>query len=364
MKDLFEPTNVGAISVKNRIFMAPLTRSRAVNENDNPSNMAATYYRQRASAGLIVTEATQISPLGKGYLKTPGIYTDEHVKLWKEITDGVHAEGGKMVLQLWHVGRISHTSLLPDNRAPYAPSAIQADAETFTSSGKQQTSKPQAMTQEDIDNTIKDYRHAAQCAKDAGFDGVEVHAANGYLLNQFLCDKTNKRNDNYGGSVHNRAQLLFEVLDAVEQIWSNDRIGIRLSPTGKTNDVDDSDPMKIFGYVIDEINKHNLAYLHIVERFPGANATNEDIHILQTLIDKWDGFYIANGGYDLMSAEDATHSERADAIAFGRPFIANPDLAERLQLGAELNEPDQDTFYQGGAKGYIDYPKIDSKKAA
>lgn len=268
MKDLFKPTSVGAIHVKNRIFMAPLTRSRAVNENDNPNDMAATYYRQRASAGLIVSEATQISPLGKGYLRTPGIYTDEHVKLWKEITDGVHAEGGKMVLQLWHVGRISHTSLLPDNRAPYAPSAIQADVETFTSNGKQRTSKPQAMTQEDIDQTIKDFHHAAQCAKDAGFDGVEVHAANGYLLNQFLCDKTNKRDDKYGGSVQNRARLLFEVLDAVKQAWSSDRIGIRLSPTGQTNDIDDSDPMKIFGYVIDEINKQNLAYLHIVERFP------------------------------------------------------------------------------------------------
>lgn len=364
MSKLFESGNVGYTEFTNRVFMAPLTRNRAVDETDVPGELAKIYYAQRASAGLIISEATQISPEGKGYFKTPGIYNKIQIDAWKEITDAIHEEGGKIYLQLWHVGRISHTSIQPNNEIPLAPSAIQADAKTFNSDGEMQVSKPREMTITDIKKTISDFKQAAQNAKDAGFDGVEVHAANGYLIDQFIQDKTNKRTDEYGGEKENRAKLLFEVLEAVLEVWSASEVGIRLSPTGSFNDIKDSQPQETFGFVIDKLNEYDLAYLHMVERFPGIDADNTDLDILRDLRGQWEGFYIANGDYDLMRAKDAVESGHADAVAFGRPFVANPDLPKRLELGTELNEPNTDTFYGGGELGYTDYPFLEEFIAA
>ncbi len=358
MAKLFEPGTVGAVSVKNRIFMAPLTRNRA-RPDGVPGDLAPLYYSQRASAGLIVSEATQISPFGKGYLNTPGIYTRDHVQGWRKVTDAVHAKGGRIFLQLWHVGRISHTSLLPGGASPVAPSAVRANTQTFTEQGFVDVSPPRALTKEEIAETIKDYRHAARCARVAGFDGVEVHAANGYLINQFLVDRTNLRKDEYGGSAENRTRFLTEAVEAVVEVWGADRVGVRLSPTGKFNDMGDSDPLETFGAAVDKLNAYGLAYLHMVEQFPGADVSEEDQGIIKELVGWWKGFYIANGDYDYTRARDVLAANKADAVAFGRPFLANPDLPERFRAGAGLNEPDQNTFYGGGAEGYTDYPFLE-----
>lgn len=358
---LFEPCSMGNLQLKNRVFMAPLTRNRADDDTDVPGELAIEYYQQRASAGLIVTEATQISPEGKGYIATPGIYNEEQVERWRQVTDAVHKRNGKIVVQLWHVGRISHVSLQPDQQQPLAPSAVRADTQTFTHNGFEDVSEPRAMTSEDIKKTIDDYRNAARLAKQAGFDGIEVHGANGYLINQFICDKTNQRSDEYGGDIENRARFLFEVLDAVLEEWDAGNVGLRLSPTGKFNDVDDSDPSNTFHYIIEKLNQYQLAYLHIVEQFPGVPVDNADYKLLIDLLGRWDGFYIANGDYDLLTASAAVDSGRADAITFGRLFISNPDLPERLEKGVSLNEPDQDTFYGGGAEGYTDYPFLSDR---
>lgn len=356
MTDLFSAGSTGTIELRNRIFMAPLTRSRAHDDTDIPSDMAITYYAQRASSGLIVSEATQINPQGKGYIQTPGIYTAEQVSKWREITDAVHAKGGKIVLQLWHVGRISHTHFQPDGQAPLAPSAIQPDVEVFFDGQKQPASTPKAMRVEEIENTVEDYRQAAKNAREAGFDGVEIHAANGYLIDQFLRDKTNQREDEYGGSVQNRMRFLSQVTEAVLSQWDASQVGIRLSPIGNQNDIDDSDPLGTFTYIIERLNQYGLAYLHMVERFPGLPTNNKDLKIQAALRQAWQGFYIANGDYDYLTAQNAVESEYADAVAFGRTYIANPDLAERFEVGASLNEPDPDTFYGGGEEGYTDYP--------
>ncbi|WP_218355353.1 alkene reductase [Alteromonas lipotrueiana] len=361
MTDLFSAGNTGNIELRNRIFMAPLTRSRAHDETDVPSDMAVTYYEQRASSGLIISEATQINKQGKGYIKTPGIYSKDQVDKWREITDAVHAKGGKIVLQLWHVGRISHTHFQPDGDAPLAPSAIKPDVDVFFDDKKQPASEPRAMTTEDIAQTVEDYGKAAKNAYDAGFDGIEIHSANGYLLDQFLRDSTNKRDDEYGGSLENRMRILNEVVDAVLETWDSSRVGVRLSPTGNFNDIGDSDPLKTFTYIIDSLNRYNLAYLHMVERFPGMPTDNKDLKIQETLRDVWNGFYIANGDYDYLTAKTAVESGYADAITFGRLYIANPDLVERFEVGATFNEPDQDTFYGGDKEGYIDYPFMDDK---
>lgn len=363
MPSLYEPTKVGSIEVKNRVFLAPLTRNRA-KDDLSPSDMAAEYYAQRASGGLLITEASQISPEGMGYINTPGIYSDAQVEGWKEVIDAVHAKDGKIVIQLWHVGRISHTSILPEGTVPLAPSAIRANSQTVTAQGRTDVSEPRAMTIEDIKRTVEDYRKAAENAKSAGFDGVEIHAANGYLIDQFLTDGSNQRTDEYGGPVQNRFRFLNEVLDAVMSVLPANKIGIRLSPTGKFNDITESDRLGTFSYVVEQINKRGLAYMHFVETFPGMPNTPEEQNIIDSLIDKWDGFYIANGGYGKENAEQAISSGRVDAVAFGRPFLANPDLPKRLELSAALNEPDQDTFYGGGAEGYTDYPFLSQCKAA
>ncbi|MCF7700052.1 alkene reductase [Loktanella sp. M215] len=359
---LFHPIHMGAIKIRNRVLMAPLTRNRA--EHDGvPGELATTYYRQRAGAGVIITEATQISPMGKGYLDTPGIHTEQQAHQWKKITDAVHAEGGTIVIQLWHVGRISHVSLLPEGRNPVSATDKRADQQTFTANGFEDCSKPEALTIQGIKATVEDYREAARLAKMAGFDGIEVHAANGYLIDQFLQDGVNDRTDGYGGSIENRMKFLEEVLNAVADHWSPSETGVRLSPLGQANDMSDSDPETHFAEVYKMLSGYQLAYLHVVESFPGSDD-DKGRDLLARLRKIYDGFYIANGGYDADMAREAIESGYAEAVAFGRPFIANPDLPHRMKLNAEMNEPDQDTFYGGGAEGYIDYPTLEEVKAA
>ncbi len=359
---LFNAAEMGAIHLRNRVIMAPLTRNRA--EHDGvPGELATTYYRQRSGAGVIITEATQISPMGKGYLDTPGIHTEQQAHQWKKIVDAVHAEGGKIVIQLWHVGRISHVSLLPDGQVPVSATDKRADQKTFTANGFEDCSQPEALTVEGIKSTIEDYREAARLAKMAGFDGIEVHAANGYLIDQFLQDGVNDRTDAYGGSIEKRMKFLRDVLAAVADYWAPTETGVRLSPLGQANDMSDSDPEGHFAEVYKMLSGYNLSYLHVVEAFPGSD--NDDGRALLTRLRKlYSGFYMANGGYDAKMARDAITSGHADAISFGRPFIANPDLPKRIKLDAELNDPDQETFYGGGAEGYIDYPAMDDAEAA
>lgn len=353
---LFQPAHLGAIAIPHRVLMAPLTRNRAHGDG-TPREMAVEYYRQRAGAGLIVTEATQISAMGKGYVDTPGIHADGHVAGWRAITDAVHAAGGRIALQLWHVGRISHVSLLPGGAAPVAPSTIRAEAKTFGPDGFVDTSTPRALETDEIPALIEDYRTAARRAMEAGFDGVEVHAANGYLLDQFLHAHSNARADAYGGSPENRARLPLEVVRAVAAEIGAGRVGVRLSPTGRFNDMT-ADEQPTFETLIDALDGVGLAYLHMVEKFPGADVSEADVAQLDALRPRWSGAYVANGDFDADLAADWIARRKATAVAFGRPFIANPDLPRRYRLGAPLNDPDDATFYGGGAEGYIDYPAL------
>jgi len=357
---LFSPTAIGAINVPNRVAMAPLTRSRADMEGVH-SELAVEYYRQRAGAGLIISEATNISREGRGYAFTPGIYTEAQVASWRRITAAVHAAGGKIVCQLWHVGRMSHVSLQANGGAPVAPSAIQAGEQIFLESqGFDRPSMPRALETAEIARIVADYRHAAQCAKDAGFDGVEVHAANCYLLDQFIRDSTNLRTDQYGGSVENRTRLPIGVITAVSEVWGADRVGVRLSPiTRAVGDTPlDSNPEGTYFYMAEQLGKLGLAYLHCVEgQTRGDNAAaNFDFKRLHAA---FGGKYIANNSYDRQMAIEAADSGHADMVAFGRPFISNPDLVERLRRNAPLAEADHSTFYGGGAGGYTDYPVLD-----
>lgn len=361
---LFSPTEIGAINVANRIAMAPLTRSRAGTDGVH-TPLAIQYYAQRASAGLIVTEATNISRQGRGYAFTPGIYTDAQVAAWKRVTDAVHQAGGKIVCQLWHVGRISHVDLQENGAAPVAPSAIRAGELIFLESRTQaQPSMPRALETDEIPGLVEDYKHAARCAKEAGFDGVEVHSANCYLLEQFLRDSTNHRTDQYGGSVENRARFPIEVITAVSEIWGADRVGVRLSPlTRSAGDTPlDSDPQGTYGYYAQQLGKLGLAYVHCIEgQTRGDNAAGAfDFKALHAA---FGGKYIANNSYDRQLAINAIASGHADMVAFGRPFIGNPDLVERLRRHAPLTEPNHATFYGGGAEGYTDYSTLEDKAA-
>ncbi|NIJ70068.1 alkene reductase [Xanthomonas sp. 60] len=352
---LFTPTRVGDIDVSNRIAMAPLTRNRA--EGDRvPSPLAVTYYGQRASAGLIIAEATQVSPLGQGYLDTPGIYSDAQVAAWKRVTDEVHARGGRIVLQLWHVGRISHVSLLPEGEVPVAPSALRAQAKTFIQGGFADVSEPRALTLDEIPGVVEQFRTAASNAIRAGFDGVEVHAANGYLIDQFLRDDSNTRQDAYGGSIENRTRLLFEVVAAVAGAIGAGRTGVRLSPVTPANDAHDSNPQPLFERAVERLATiDGLAFVHVIEGATGGDRDNLAFDY-DALRSRFRGTWIVNNGYDKDSAVAAIESGRADLVAFGRPFIANPDLVERLRRDLPLAQIDADTLYGGGAKGYIDYP--------
>lgn len=356
--DLFKPVRLGSLSLANRIIMAPLTRSRA-GAGDVQGVMNAQYYNQRASAGLIISEATQISQQGKGYAFTPGIYTEEQIAGWKLSTDAVHANNGLIFAQLWHVGRISHPDLQKDHQLPVAPSAIKPMGKAFTATGFKDFVCPRALSLDEIPGIVAQYVHAAQCAKKAGFDGIEIHAANGYLLAQFLCDKTNQRTDNYGGIIQNRARLLLEVVEAVTHVWPADRVAVRLSPVSHANDIDDSNPMATYSYVIKQLNQFKLAYLHCVEGETMGPRTIPEGFSFATLRALYEGTYMANNGYDLAMALKAREELTADLICFGRPFIANPDLVHRLQTGAELAVAPKETWYGGGAEGYTDWPMLE-----
>ena len=356
---LFESTQLGPHLLRNRIVMAPLTRSRAL-EGDVPSAMAIEYYGQRASAGLIIAEATQVSPQGKGYILTPGIYTDEQAHAWKKITDAVHAKGGHIYLQLWHVGRISHPSIQPNGELPVAPSAITPEGQAFTTEGFKPLVTPRALRTDEMPGIVEQYRAAAKHALAAGFDGVEIHAANGYLLDQFLRDKTNQRTDEYGGSIENRARLLIEVTAAVTEVWGGDRVGVRISPLSKFGDIWDSNPQALYTHVVNKLNAFRLAYLHVIEGDTGGEREPAGGFDLQVLRDLFNGAYMANNGYDADLAGQRLNAKQADLIAFGRPFIANPDLVERMRIDAPMNEMDQATMYGGGAHGYVDYPMLNS----
>ncbi|WDS36564.1 alkene reductase [Pseudoxanthomonas sp.] len=359
---LFSPTRLGDIALANRVVMAPLTRDRAI-EGRVPTPLAIDYYTQRASAGLIIAEATQINPLGQGYLDTPGIYSAGQISGWKAVTDAVHAAGGKIVLQLWHVGRISHVSLLPEGEVPVAPSAIRANSKTFTANGMEDVSAPRALGLDEIPQLIADYRSAARNAIDAGFDGVEVHAANGYLIDQFLRDGSNHRTDAYGGSIEHRTRLLTEVVQAVADEIGAGRTGVRLSPVTPANDARDSDPQPLFERAVKRLDDIvGLAFIHVIEGATGGPRDNIAFDYA-ALRAKFHGPWIVNNGYDKAMATAALSTGQADAVAFGRPFIANPDLVARLRHDAPLAQFDQNTLYGGGARGYTDYPALDAHTA-
>jgi N-ethylmaleimide reductase len=355
---LFTSYSLGPLSLANRIVMAPLTRNRA-GAQFVPGPLAATYYAQRASAGLIIAEATQISQQGQGYQDTPGIYSDAQVAGWRNVTDAVHAKGGKIFLQLWHVGRISHVDLQPDGGAPVAPSAIRAETKTFVNNGFHDVSTPRALALEELPGIVEDFRKAAANAVKAGFDGVEIHGANGYLLDQFAKDGANHRTDAYGGSVENRARLLLEVTAAVVAEVGAARTGVRISPVSPANAIACSDPQAQFDYITDQLSAQGIVYLHVVEGATGGprDAAPFDFAGLRQ---RFGNTYIANNGYDLALANEHLQHDQADLFAFGRPFIANPDLVQRLETGAPLAELNPDTLYGGGAEGYTDYPFLAS----
>jgi N-ethylmaleimide reductase len=353
--NLFSPYQLGNLELPNRIVMAPLTRNRA-GEGNVPHQLNATYYVQRASAGLIIAEATQVTPQGQGYPHTPGIHSPEQVAGWRLVTDAVHQHGGRIFLQLWHVGRISHPDLQPNGALPVAPSAIAPKGEASTYEGLKPFVTPRALETSEIPEIVEQYRQGAANALAAGFDGVEIHSANGYLLDQFLRDGTNHRTDKYGGAIENRTRLLLEVTEAVISVWDANRVGVRLSPSGTFNDIRDSNPLETFGYVAQALNQFNLAYLHIFE------ATDADIRHGGTIVptshlrERFTGTLIVNGGYTREKGDAVLAEKAADLVAFGLLFISNPDLPERLAVNAPLNQPDQATFYGGGEKGYTDYP--------
>ena len=356
--NLFSPLQLGAVHTPNRIFLAPLTRCRA-EPGHIPCELNALYYRQRASGGLLIAEATSVSPRGFGYPNTPGIYSKAQIEGWRLVTNAVHAAGGRIFLQLWHVGRISHPSYQPDGDLPVAPSAIKPAGQVFTGEAMADYVTPRALELSEIPGIIQEYIHGAQCAKEAGFDGVEIHNANGYLLDQFLRDGTNKRSDSYGGSIANRARLTLEVTEAVVGVWGADRVGIRFSPGGVFNDMHDSDPLATFGHVLRELSALNLAYAHItqVTAQDVAHGALEGIGPRE-LRPYYSGRVVSAGGFTFESGNRALAEGWADAIAFGVPFLANPDLPERFRVGAALNTPDPATFYASGPVGYTDYPAL------
>ena len=361
MTTLFDPLQLGDLSLANRLVMAPLTRDRA-GPGRVPHALNAEYYAQRAhprdGAGLIVSEGTQVSPLGQGYLDTPGMYSPEQLAGWRLVTDAVHARGGKIVAQIWHVGRISHTSLLPPGESPVSSTARPAQTKTFTPQGFEPVSTPRALSTAEVRGVVDEFRHAARVAVDAGFDGIEVHGANGYLVEQFLRDSCNDRTDMYGGSIENRARFPIEVMQAVCDEIGPGRVGLRLSPVTPANDIgQDSNPTALFSHLVKSLAPLGFAFIEIVE---GATGGPRDFapFDFDALRRHWPGGWIVNNGYDAALARSAVAEGRAEAVAFGKLFLANPDLARRLREGAALNEPNPKTFYGGGAEGYTDYPAL------
>ena len=349
MPTLFDPLQAGALQLRNRIVMAPLTRCRA--EADRvPGDLMVEYYRQRANAGLIISEATSITPMAVGYPDTPGIWSEAQVAGWKKVTDAVHAEGGLIVLQLWHVGRISHPSYL-NGETPVAPSAIRPDGNVSLIRPKTPYVTPRALETDEIPGIIEAYRKGAENAKRAGFDGVEIHGANGYLLEQFLLDGTNTRTDQYGGSLENRARLMLDVTDAVVSVWGADRVGMHLSPRADAHYVSVSDREGTYGYIAEQLGKRGLAFICTREHVA-------DDSISPMLKEKFGGAYIANEAFTAQSSQAYVEDGKADAVAFGKPYIANPDLALRIEKGADWNEQDPSTFYASSPEGYTDYPAL------
>ena len=353
--DLFSPISLGDLTLPNRIIMAPLTRNRAVMPGNTLQAMNVAYYAQRSSAGMIICEAAQVSPEGIGYPATPGIHSKEQVQGWRAVNDAVHAKGGRIFVQLWYCGRISHPDLLPDNQQPVSASPIKPEGDAVTFEGMKPFVEPRALRTDEIPGIVDQYRQAAKRAVEAGFDGVEVHSANGYLLDQFLRDGTNQRDDSYGGSLENRTRLLLEVLSAVLEIWEPSRVGVRISPENSFNDIHDSDPQATFNFVAQALSGKGLGYLHAVE---GDMVSGERSLEYRQIRDHFDGCYMANCGYDKARAQAAIASGNADMVSFGQLFLANPDLVQRFKTDADLNTPDQDTFYGGDEKGYTDYPTL------
>lgn len=349
MPSLFDPLTAGELNLRNRVIMAPLTRCRAI-EGRAPNALMAEYYRQRASAGLILSEATSVTPMGVGYPDTPGIWSEEQVAGWKLVTDAVHREGGVILLQLWHVGRVSDPCYL-NGELPVAPSAIAPKGHVSLVRPQRPFVTPRALELSEIPGIIEAYRKAAENAKAAGFDGVELHGANGYLLDQFLQDGTNKRTDEYGGPVENRARLLLEATDAAIGVWGPGRVGVHLAPRGDAHDMGDSNPMETFGYVAEQLGKRGVAFLCVREHTGPGRIGPE-------LKRRFGGVYIANEKFTKETAEQALANGEADAVAFGQLFIANPDLPRRFELNAPLNEPKPETFYASGPEGYTDYPRL------
>jgi len=364
MPTLFDSITIGDLTLKNRVIMAPLTRMRSKQPGNVPQPLNATYYAQRASAGLILSEATQVSQQGQGYPATPGIHSEEQVAGWRLVTDAVHKAHGAIFLQLWHVGRISHRSHQPNGELPVAPSAIQPSGGTFSADWKPVGFEtPRALETSEISGIVADFRRGAENAKKAGFDGVEVHGANGYLIDQFLQDGSNQRTDQYGGSIENRARLLLEIVDQAIAVWGAGRVGVRLSPYGTFNDMSDSDPVALFTYVLKQLSTRGIAYAHIVEPRSslagGQDGTVQNAPETRSLFRKvFNGVLVSAGGYGRDEAIKAVQDGVVDAVAFGRLFISNPDLPVRLQENADLNSYDRSTFYGGGEKGYTDYPTL------
>ncbi|TAK63989.1 alkene reductase [Methylobacter sp.] len=351
--NLFSPILLGDMALANRIIMAPLTRNRA-GEGNVPQDTNVEYYRQRAGAGLIISEGSQISAQGVGYPRTPGIHSEAQVEGWKRVTNAVHDKGGRIFIQLWHTGRISHSSLQPGHVLPVGPSALKAAGQASTYQGMQDFETPHALTLDELPDIVADYANAAQNAKKAGFDGVEIHAANGYLLDQFLRDGTNRRTDSYGGSIVNRMQLLAEVVEKLIAVWGAYRVGVRVSPENSFNDIKDSQPQQTFNAIAKKLSEYPLAYLHVLE---GDMMTGERHVDYVALRNCFAGLYMANNGYDLERGNSAVEQNHADMVAYGKLFIANPDLSARFAKNLPLNAPDQATFYGGDEKGYTDYPK-------
>lgn len=357
MADLFSALTLGAITLPNRVLMAPLTRCRA-QADGTPGESAALYYAQRASAGLIISEATCISERAHGYPNVPGVYTAPHIAGWRRVTDAVHRAGGRVFCQLWHVGRLSHPDYQPGSAAPVSASAISSGGECRTPTGAKPRVTPRALETEEIAGVIEEYRHAAECAKGAGFDGVELHGANGYLPDQFLRDASNHRTDRYGGSVQNRARFMLEAFEAIASVWGADRVGVRLSPSGRYHGIDDSDPLATFGHAVRELAKFGPAYQHIMEPMAPGDYVHLPMRVFRPM---FEGVLITNSGFDFAKATAYLKEGWADGVAFGKLFIANPDLVERFRrggAGAALNPWDEATFYTPGAKGYTDYPAL------
>ena len=350
--DLFSPLTIGDVSLKNRVIMAPLTRTRAA-EGNVPHELNATYYRQRAGAGLIISEASQVTQAGQGYMHTPGIHTDEQVEGWKLVTNAVHEEGGKIYLQMWHVGRISHPYFQPNNKPPVSSSAVKPDGYARTPDGKQPFVTPRALETAEIATVVEQYADGAVRAKAAGFDGVEIHGANSYLIDQFLRDSVNRRTDRYGGSIENRTRFLREVTEAVVEVWGSGRVGVRLSPGRPNSNMQDSDPAALFSYAASILNEYDLSYLHLYE------TTDEARDITYLIRERFDAPLILNGGYDKQRGNAVIAEGLADAVAYGKLFIANPDLPTRFRLDAPLNEPNPKTFYGRDEVGYNDYPSLE-----